>query len=178
MWRLLPLAILACGPSFQAVYEGDVRFEHCYAVDDTPGTAATDRASCWRDYLKNYTYGQTKDRIEYASSRHYALTKGLEDTSADAGPRRARAPLPHSMHESPPNLIATEDGGADAGPAAVVVEAGTDAAPLKAPGADCTEECAVTWRTCKKDCKAKACEACDKTHKTCAMGCFTEPKKK
>ena len=25
------LAVVACGPSFQAIYEGDQRFEHCYA---------------------------------------------------------------------------------------------------------------------------------------------------
>jgi hypothetical protein len=171
MWRLLTLATLACGPSFQAVYEGDVRFEHCYAVDETPGTAAGDRAACWRDYLKNYTFGQTKDRIEYASSRHYALTSGLEEPSA----RRPRAPMPASMHESPPNIVA-EDGGAPDVAVVVIVDASA-AAPIKAPGADCTEECATAWRACKKDCKGKACEACEKTHKTCAVACFNEKKK-
>ena len=27
---------LACGPSFQAIYEGNSRFEHCYALDESP----------------------------------------------------------------------------------------------------------------------------------------------
>ena len=39
--------LLGCGPSFQTVYENDARFEHCYALDDTPTAAMEKKAACW-----------------------------------------------------------------------------------------------------------------------------------
>jgi hypothetical protein len=47
----LALAGLAgCGPSFQAVYDGDVRFEHCYALDESPNAPMAAKKDCWRDW--------------------------------------------------------------------------------------------------------------------------------
>src|SRR4051812_49840524 len=72
----LALALVAgCGPSFQAIYEGDARFEHCYALDDAPNAPMKDKTSCWRDWTQHYTYGQTRDRVEYAKARARALTR-------------------------------------------------------------------------------------------------------
>jgi hypothetical protein len=64
----LAAGLAACGPSFQATYECDVHFEHCYALDET---AAADGAKqrCWRDWLAGYTFGQPRDRVQFASSR-------------------------------------------------------------------------------------------------------------
>ena len=65
---------VACGPSFQALYEGDARFEHCYALEEAAGISMQKRADCWRDWTDHYTYGQTRDRVQYASNRYQALT--------------------------------------------------------------------------------------------------------
>src|SRR5262249_57853204 len=59
----------ACGASIQAVYEGDVRFEHCMALDARPDVKPTLRRVCWKEWLKFYTFGQTRDRLEYARVR-------------------------------------------------------------------------------------------------------------
>src|SRR4051812_41643641 len=67
--------VCACGPSFQAIYEGDARFEHCYALEENPQTSMPDRAACWRDWSERYTYGQTRDRIHYATARYVALSQ-------------------------------------------------------------------------------------------------------
>lgn len=41
---------LACGPSFQAIYEGNARFEHCYALEENAQTGMREKAECWRDW--------------------------------------------------------------------------------------------------------------------------------
>ena len=57
---------MSCGASLQAVYEGDVRFEHCMALDAQPEVKPTIRRTCWEEWRKFYTFGQTRDRTEYA----------------------------------------------------------------------------------------------------------------
>jgi len=63
-----------CGPSFQALYEGDARFEHCYAIEEDGVVSLQKKADCWRDWTDHYTFGQTRDRVQYASMRYRALT--------------------------------------------------------------------------------------------------------
>ncbi|MEO8878732.1 MAG: hypothetical protein ABI461_24290 [Polyangiaceae bacterium] len=79
--RVAPCLLLAataiavgCGPSFQALYEGDARFEHCYALEEDGIVSIQKRADCWRDWTDHYTYAQTRDRVQYASMRYRALT--------------------------------------------------------------------------------------------------------
>ena len=38
--------LLACGASINAVYEGDVRFEHCMALDEHPEEKSTAQKAC------------------------------------------------------------------------------------------------------------------------------------
>ncbi len=63
------LACAGCGASMDAMYEGDIRFEHCMALDAQPQITAGQQQACWRDWLAHYTYGQTKDRVDHAQSR-------------------------------------------------------------------------------------------------------------
>jgi hypothetical protein len=114
------LAGAACGPSFQTVYENDARFEHCYALDETPTAAMTRKADCWNDWTKNHTYGQTRDRVEYARARYDALSTVPqlptdeammaaapgEGTNADT----AAAPTPTSAFAPPPKTEARDGG--------------------------------------------------------------------
>src|SRR5882724_8076406 len=66
----------ACGPSVQSIYEGNVRFEHCYRLDLEVDAAPTHREACWKEWLGMYTYGQPRDRIEYARRRARASSTG------------------------------------------------------------------------------------------------------
>ena len=63
------LLTTGCGANIQAVYEGDVRFEHCMALDLQPEVRAQIQRECWNEWLTHYTYGQTRDRISHASER-------------------------------------------------------------------------------------------------------------
>ena len=88
---LAALAALACGPSYQALYECDVHFEHCYALDESAASADV-KKECWRDWLHGYTYGQSRDRVEYGGTRYSQLsldpTLPSEDVSSTQSKRR------------------------------------------------------------------------------------------
>jgi hypothetical protein len=179
-----------CGPSFQAVYEGDVRFEHCYALDQSAAVLDA-KKDCWREWLHGYTYGQSSDRIEYAAARFSELsldpTLPSED-SATRPTRRARssaAPLPTSAFAPPPN-VAGEGPSVQPNqppppqPAAVPV-ASSGAAPqhivpavARAPGEECTNACADRWNGCRHGCADGACDACDRAYRACVPGCFQD----
>jgi len=151
-----------------------VRFEHCYAVDlrDVPVDM---KKQCWRDWLRGYTYGQSGDRIEYAAARFSELSldptlPSVETREARPG-RRAVAPVPTNAFAPPPKL-----GEHLLNDAATSPQARADAVPaaLHAPGAECAESCADTWRSCHDGCKDAHCE-CDKTYRTCVPACFQGP---
>src|SRR4051812_3724316 len=77
-------ALAACGPSYQALYEGDARFEHCYALEEASLSSMQQRSDCWRDWMLRYTYGQTRDRVEYASARYRALSRAPQAPTDEA----------------------------------------------------------------------------------------------
>ncbi len=178
------LPVLACGPSFQAVYEGDVQFEHCYALDESASATLKEKAGCWGDWTQKYTYGQTRDRVEYAASRRYALTVApnlpTDDLLQQAAPgggfrkRLIAAPAPTTMFAPPPN---TMPDGLDGGPApAASGEPGTAkvAAKARPPGAACAEDCDAEWKECHDACAGKACATCDASHSACMVSCFAD----
>ena len=77
-----PLLTASCGPSVQSIYEGDVRFEHCYRLDLELDVAMSHRQACWTTWLDRYTYGQSRDRLEYARRRVRAFASGDADRPA------------------------------------------------------------------------------------------------
>ncbi len=171
------LPILACGPSFQAVYECDVRFEHCYALDQEATAPDEAKKSCWREWLHGYTYGQPRDRVEYAATRFSELS--LDPTLPKVeteGPHRVHAmavPAPTNAFAPPPQVA--DHGPPPEGSAASVapVKSATPAvAAAHAPGEDCAESCASYWSACHKTCKGGTCEACDKAYRLCVPACF------
>jgi hypothetical protein len=179
--------LLACGPSFQAVYEGDQRFEHCYALDDNPTAPMGDKATCWRDWLKSYTYGQTRDRVEYAAVRQRTLQRVPElptdEAMMEAAPGEVRtkatvaAPAPTSAFAPPPRTASDMP---DAGPRVapspmpsvvfVAPPPTTASPPPPTPAADCQSECQHKLDACRSD--AKKPDPCDKDYKGCMRACF------
>jgi hypothetical protein len=185
---------LACGPSFQAIYEGDARFEHCYAMDDDPTIAMETKAACWADWTKSYRYGQTRDRVEYASLRYRALSRvpavPTDDALMGAAPGAGvpttgvSAPSPTNAFAPPPKTLDEADSGTPTTPAAPspTLPGSAPAAPadkgvrkdLVLPKSTCANACANAWQACKGDCAtaAAACSICDKAYGRCMKGCF------
>jgi hypothetical protein len=188
------LGAASCGPSVQSIYEGDVRFEHCYRLDLELDVAITHRQACWTAWLDRYTYGQSRDRLEYARRRVRAFAGGDVDRPElrlgenEAAQRDSRqfylvVPAPTSGHASPPpiatrmNVVpdAPPDAPEAGGSAATSASTSTPAAKT-APGEDCEGACRSAFSSCNEACasaaKGTACKSCDPDYKKCMARCF------
>lgn len=175
-----------CGASYQAVYEGEVRFEHCYRLDEDPEIPLMQRRECWREWTKFYTFGQTRDRLEYALRRQRELTAKIEnpnasnDSSAETPPPEAEplaAPAPTSPFAPPPRVQAEQ---ADAGsqkqaldPAELLDMITSGQLPPTQP---CVIQCLSRWRSCTRTCDpendGECRKSCDAAYKACGARCF------
>ncbi|MBX3191777.1 MAG: hypothetical protein KF819_32605 [Labilithrix sp.] len=174
---------LSCGPSFQAIYEGNARFEHCYALEENPQAPMRDKSDCWRDWSERYTFGQTRDRIHYATARYVALSQAPNVPTDEAmmmaapgmTPRATTitAPAPTNAFEPPPKVLEVDAqaptgtgviGGPRAeselpaitGAASYVPDAATIGSPVALPGTSCADECGRHFRDCEGRCAADA----------------------
>lgn len=187
---------LGCGPSFHAIYEGNARFEHCYALEENPAIGMKERAECWRDWSERYTYGQTRDRIQYATARYVALTEApgiptdeaLMMAAPGMTPRVSTisAPAPTNPYAPPPKVLDEADASAPPerpsektlilGPADAGVPPSTSSPPERAaapgsatvgpPGSACAAACGEGFSVC--DAGAR----CQTTYKGCMRACF------
>jgi hypothetical protein len=179
------------------VYEGDVRFEHCYRVDEERGVPIQDKLQCWRDWTHRYHYGQSRDRIGYARARERTLAHALA-AGQQAAPRGAAGelappalPQPTSAFAPPPRTMtaasatdantaseanrAAREGAGDAGARteASLASGESIAALTDAPGASCAGACGKTWNSCKQPCKGAPCRTgCDDQYRGCMRSCF------
>jgi hypothetical protein len=161
------------------VYEGDVRFEHCYRLDEERRVHIGEKLTCWREWSQKYTYGQTRDRIEYALARERTLAQAQASGERSAPPGAsvglaATSPQPTNAFAPPPPTM-TRDAGTDTEqkPAvAALMEPALGPLP-SAPGASCGGGCGKTWVQCVGQCKGGNCQsACDDRYKSCMRGCF------
>ena len=162
----------SCGPSYQAVNECDARFEHCYALDLTSGAPPGGRRTCWHDWLRGYTYGQSRDRVEYAATRLSQLS--LESTVAHDNPQGGQSVLDGGSRPgiSAPTMLPSAVPSAAPGPTSLAATSPMASVP-PAPGIRCVETCALRWRDCREAC-SEPCVGCDKSYRVCASACFRE----
>jgi hypothetical protein len=167
-------AATACGASINALYEGDVRFEHCMALDSRPDVKPTLRRACWEEWNKFYTFGQTRDRVEYASLRQKQLSKASDFDEGDWSPSNrglSAVPEPTSVLAPPPMMMLAADAGPPPDAAAAVPPPPAVEGPP--PASDCTGECEESWTFCRQECKSPACEkGCVGKYKRCMRRCF------
>jgi hypothetical protein len=183
---------LACGPSFQAIYEGNSRFERCYALEENPQASMRAKADCWREWSDQYTYGQNRDRIQYAIARYVALSQAPNIPTDEAlmmaapgmTPRVSTitAPTPTDAFKPPPKVLDEDpDSGTPLRRSEIpkvlesfdLADGGGVAAPP--PGADCAAACEASLMACRGDCGAEAsakCAGCDRIYTRCMKVCF------
>jgi hypothetical protein len=186
--------LAACSPTYQSVYEGDVRFEHCYRVDEERQVPITDKLQCWRDWSRRYGYGQSRDRIGYALAREQTLAQAMAagEQAAPRGavgaPKRA-LPQPTTAYAPPPQTMTpasganegvyangggAADGGTNGQSSSLAASTSTAVTLLAdAPGASCAGACGRTWIGCKQPCKGAACRSsCDDQYRACMRACY------
>jgi hypothetical protein len=161
-------AALGCGASIQAVYESDVRFEHCMALDSQPDLQPEIKRACWTEWIASYTYGQTRDRVIHAQQRLTALGGGEEadaPISVTSLIEPLSAPEPQDLHAGPP---ITSPAAPDAGAAATA--SGSSAAV--AVRTHCLERCIGVRDECRGQCRSAACEkGCTAGFGSCVNEC-------
>jgi hypothetical protein len=128
-----------------------------------------------------YTYGQPRDRIEYARRRVHAFSSGdtarprleIDDLKkAEARQFYLVVPTPTSAHASPPPIAIRLYG--DAGSASPA----PSAEPPPAPGDQCAVACHDSYAQCARPCEPDAapadrgCKACESDYKACMKRCF------
>jgi hypothetical protein len=174
-------AIVGCGPSVQSIYEGNVRFEHCYRLDLELDVASSHRQACWTNWLDRYTYGQTRDRLEYARRRvragetaRPALNIGRTAKEEESRQFYLVVPGPTSVHAPPPPIATRVNITTEAPPVnSATLAKSSDKA---APGSACAEACQSAFSSCSQACaadaKGAACQSCDPDYKKCMQRCF------
>lgn len=179
---LIIASIAACSLTYQSMYEGDVRFEHCYRLDEERQVPIGDKRICWHAWSQKYTYGQTRDRIEYALARERTLGQALASGERSAPPGASAStananasPQPTSAFAPPPPTMTRDAGAADADRQPLVAAFVQPAiGPLpSAPGATCGGTCGKTWAQCREACKGGSCQSdCDDRYRLCMRACF------
>jgi hypothetical protein len=170
-----------CSLTYQSLYEGDARFEHCYRLDEEKQLPLQEKQRCWHDWSAKHTYGQSRDRIEYALARERALGQTL--ASGETGARGLVfpggiiwAPQPMSAFAPPPQMMSRDAGAPEverASATAASFAERADASPTLAPGASCGGACSKTWAQCGEQCKMNACQSgCDDRYRVCMRSCF------
>ena len=176
--------LVSCGPSVQSIYEGNVRFEHCYRLDLELEVATTHRQACWTSWLDRYTYGQSRDRLEYARRRVRAFASGDVDRPAlrigdnqqqkDSRQFYLVVPAPTSVHAPPPPIATRMNLVTD--PPETSPTAPSKPVEKTAPGEDCGAACRSAFGSCNQACdpaaKGAACKSCDPDYKKCMARCF------
>jgi hypothetical protein len=164
------LLLGACGPSFEILAEGDLRFVHCDRLDLDPKIAPSHRLHCWREWRRAYTYGQTRDRVEYAQRRIAEVVSGDTDSPFQLPAGEAST----TRHRDSPGAKSDALSAAPAG-AAVGVALPT-AAAIAAPGPEelaCRNRCEAANAECAPGCETRptGCKPCEQPLEACLAEC-------
>lgn len=153
----LSLASAACGPSMRTLVESDMRFEHCYRIDDDPKTPLDSKRGCWSQWTAHYAKGQDRARVTYAKQRLHVLD-GVMATTPPPVASPVACPSPSSPY-APPPAVAPKTGGEVA---------------TAAPAPACAEACTKAWRTCTTPCgSTMTCvNECDDRFRSCVKACL------
>lgn len=160
------LLALGCGPSYEAVYQGNVRFEHCFRLDHDQRIASTHREYCWNQWVQAYTYGQPQDRVDYAKRRIRVLRGEPPPGSPPQAPPAEQAPQEPVAAEVAPIVAAPVT-------AAPVASAAPSPA-VELPGDSCALGCREALGRCRKGCQTapKGCVPCEPEYNACMRQCF------
>jgi hypothetical protein len=159
----------ACGPSFEVLQEGDLRFVHCDRLDLDPKIAPSHRLHCWREWRRMYTYGQTRDRVEYAQRRIAEVVSGDTESpfqlpSEQGAATRHQLPLPGAK-PAPARAVLSAEPAANGGVPA--------AASLSPEETACRGRCEAANAACSPGCETRptGCQRCERPLEACLGDC-------
>src|SRR4051812_32084625 len=144
------VAATSCSVTYQSIYENDVRFEHCYRLDEERTVPIDQKRACWQAWSRSHTYGQSRDRMEYARARDRALYDAQATGMRPLPGMNAgvpACPMPTSAFAPPPSTLAPDAGAAVPAQASALIARPADKdAGVAAPGARCGDTCGHDWK--------------------------------
>ncbi len=157
----LPL-LLGCGLNLRYVVEGDMRFEHCYRLDDDTHTSVDEKRRCWREWTVAYQKGQDNSRIAYATER----LRALDGSAAGVAPSASAAVATVSTEATPKAATPYAPPPATASGSEVSLSASIT---LSA----CGQTCAKSWQGCTVTCSGvtTCLGTCEDSYRGCLKGC-------
>jgi hypothetical protein len=168
----------ACGASYQRIYEGDVRFEHCYRLDADATVSPQARLACWSEWTLLHTVGQNHDRVLYARRREAALRSGdvtpvgpalLTGQPSSVSTQHHALVAPPSP-PSPPATMRALTSSAKTMPLAVASSPGSVALSSRQL---CSQECGESFTGCVTRCDGPPCvQKCGTQVKVCLDACL------
>ncbi len=192
------VAASGCGASYESLYEGDVRFEHCYRIDLDGSVPADTRERCWDTWLRYFTHGQTRNRINYARNRSHSLLGGDTSpvqlqvmSSASTAPPVApvaagsvlleKAPpiasaaiacaAPTNPFEPPPPVLVSTVAASSA--SALPLASASSSAPSLTLHQECVQGCGERFTHCATLCEQARCVShCGDIVKVCIANCL------
>jgi hypothetical protein len=188
-WVAFALALQACGPSFEVIQEGDLRFAHCDRLDLDPEVASSHRLTCWREWRRVYVYGQTRDRIDYAQRRISEIVSGAEGPPFELGGAPPGTTVhvtpaePAALSKSAPPAVSPNDAlpASATEPPPAVMPTAPPAPPPPAPkvapelpGDACASECVGHLEGCRTGCETESerCPSCEPAYRRCMRACY------
>lgn len=165
---LAALGSTACGASYQRIYEGDVRFEHCYRLDADPSIDSQVRLACWSEWTFAHTLGQTYDRVLYARRREAALRSG---ETAAVGPTLVTGQT--SSVASQQQALSSRPRPSATSSSALALNAPEPAPSTLSSRQLCSQECGQTFTACVTRCTDDGCaQKCGVQVKACLESCL------
>jgi len=163
------LLLAGCGPSFEILAEGDLRFVHCDRLDLDPKIAPSHRLHCWREWRRAYTYGQTRDRVEYAQRRIAEVVSGDTESPFQLPAGEALA----GRHRVRPGVRLDPVSVAPAERAAVGEPSPLSLLALSPEEAACRTRCEAAHAACSPGCETRptGCLRCEQPLEACLGQC-------
>ncbi len=163
---IAPLALVACGPSMRNLVESDMRFEHCYRIDEDPNTPPENKRACWHEWTALYTKGQDRSRVHYARDRVRVLNGAIASAPMPTvaptatGGGAVACPPPANPYAPPPAVVPKTEKSA--------------VAPPMSAAAACSDTCTKAWRACSTPCGTEtSCMLnCDTKFRECVKACL------
>jgi hypothetical protein len=173
-WLLAPTlvaTIAGCGISMRYVVESDMRFEHCYRLDEDGRTPLDQKRACWREWTATYQKGQDRSRVAYATERMRVL-----DAAAPGAPP---APSGTANGASTSIILASTGSGTAplspyAPPPAIASNGEINAVTESPKWQTCSDACSKTWKECAPACNGQmpCVGACEERYRVCMKACF------
>ena len=163
--------LAGCGINMRYVVESDMRFEHCYRLDEDGRTPLDQKRACWREWTATYQKGQDRSRIAYATERLRVLDAASPGAPVVATESTAGASTAIVLASTGSGTVPLSP---YAPPPAIATTGAVNAVNESPAWQTCSEACSKTWKACAPACGGQmpCVNGCEERYRVCMKTCF------